>query len=43
LGGHRQHDAAPDGYLLVIREAGGATGAVYPEHLLAEFLAEVSR
>ncbi len=40
---HQQYDVAPDGRFVMIREAAGATGAVYAEHWFAELLAKVKR
>jgi serine/threonine-protein kinase len=40
---HPQYDVAPDGRFVMIREAAGATGALYAENWFAELLAKVKR
>jgi eukaryotic-like serine/threonine-protein kinase len=40
---HPQYDVAPDGRFVMIREPGGAVGAVYAENWFAELRAKVNR
>jgi hypothetical protein len=39
----RVYDVVQDGRFVMIRQAGGAAGAVYAEHWLAELLAKANR